>query len=165
MPDLGIEPSITSYLVILATPQNLDTTNVTLYEILDSGATHHMIPDRHWLQNYKTILDYPISAANQQLFSAISIREMIIHIPNREEYTAVRLHDVLYAPQMGITLILVGQINEAGYSTTFNKGACTICNSDGKFIGHIPKSQGLYHIKTSNSPLQLPIPPFRKLVL
>jgi hypothetical protein len=148
-PDLGIESLITLYLATLATPRNMDTTNFTSYEIFDSGATHHMTPDQHWLQNYKAIPDHPISAANQQLFSAIGIREMVVHIPNREEHTAVRLYDVLYAPYMGITLISMGWIDEAGYSTTFNKGECVIWNSDSKLVGQIPKLQGLYWIKTS----------------
>jgi gag-polypeptide of LTR copia-type/Zinc knuckle len=148
-PELGIESLITPYLATLATPWNMDTTNFASYEIFDSGATHHMTPDWHRLQNYKAIPDHLISAANQQLFSAIGIREMVVHIPNGEEHTAIRLYDVLYAPHMGITLISVGRIDEAGYSTTFNKGKCVIWNSDGKLIGQIPKLQDLYRIKTS----------------
>jgi Zinc knuckle len=64
-PDLGIESLITPYLAILATPQNMDTTNFASYEIFDSRATRYMTPDRHRLQNYKAIPDHPISTANQ----------------------------------------------------------------------------------------------------
>ena len=145
--DAGKRPAISPHLATLAKPQH--TTKPTTCEILDSGATRHMTPDRHRLRNFKHIPDRPISAANQELFSATGIGEMTVRIPNGQDYTDVTLRDVLYAPKMGITLISVGRIDEAGYTATFKGGACTISNSKGKCVGYVPKLQGLYRINTS----------------
>jgi hypothetical protein len=41
--------------------------------ILDSGASWHMTPHQHLLQNFENIPNRPITAANQQVFSATGI--------------------------------------------------------------------------------------------
>jgi hypothetical protein len=101
----------------LAMPTSQQMTH--LVEIYDSGCTRHMTPDRHRLINYRTIPPKPISAANQESFSAIGVGEMMIQAPNGTTATKIRLQNVLYAPNMGCTLISISQIDQARYSVSF----------------------------------------------
>ena len=129
-------------------PADRQTKNALTTEIIDSGCTRHMTPDRHRLTNYREIPPKPISAANQESFSAIGMGDMTIHLPNGASTTQIRLKDVLYAPNMGHTLISVGKIDDAGCSVTFANGKCIVRNSTDQIIGLIPKSQSLYRLET-----------------
>jgi hypothetical protein len=116
-------------------------------EIYDSGCTRHMTPDRHRLINYRTIPPKPISAANQESFSAIGVGEMMIQAPNGTTATKIRLRNVLYAPNMGCTLISISQIDQAGYSVSFQDGKCIVRNPKNKIVAQIPRSKGLYRVE------------------
>jgi hypothetical protein len=87
-----------------------------------------MTPDRHRLINYRSIPPKPINAANQESFSAIGEGDMKIEVPNGATSTTIRLRNVLYALNMGCTLISISQINQAGYSVAFQDRKCIVRN-------------------------------------
>ena len=129
-------------------PADRRTNNALTAEILDSGCTRHMTPDRHRLANYREIPPKSICAANQESFSAIGMGDMTIHLPNGATTTQIKLRDVLYAPNMGSTLISVAKIDDAGYSATFASGKCVIRNPQDQIIAQVPKLQSLYRLET-----------------
>ena len=116
-------------------------------EVYDSGCTRHMTPDRHRLVNYRAIPPKPISAANQESFSAIGVGDMFIHAPNGSTSTKIRLRDVLYAPNMGCTLISISQIDQAGYSVAFQDRKCIIRNPKNHVVAQIQRTKGLYRVE------------------
>lgn len=59
----------------------------------------------------------------------------------------LRLRNVLYAPQMGVTLVSVGCIDADGYSALFSGGRCQIRNGSGEIVGEILRSGGLYKVE------------------
>ena len=61
------------------------------------------------------------------------------------------LKDVFYALDIAVTLISVGRIDAAGYSTTFGGGACVIHNKAKMVIRKIPIQSSLYHIEHDKS--------------
>ena len=123
------------------------TSNSPSAEIYDSGCTRHMTPDRHRLINYRSIAPKSIGAANQELFSAIGEGDMIVYAPNGPTPTKIRLRNVLYAPNMGCTLISISQIDQAGYSVAFQNGKCVIRNPRDQVVTQIPRSNGLYRVE------------------
>jgi len=52
--------------------------------------------------------------------------------------------DMLHAPDIAMTLVSMGLIDDTGYSTTFMDGTCTIHHKSSKIIGCIPKCNRLY---------------------
>ena len=106
-----------------------------------------MTPDRHRLVNYRAIPPKPISAANQESFSAIGVGDMFIHAPNGSTSTKIQLRYVLYAPNMGCTLISISQIDQAGYSVAFQDGKCIVCNLKNRVVAQIQRTKDLYHVK------------------
>jgi hypothetical protein len=123
------------------------TRNSPLIEIYDSGCTRHMTPDCHRLINYRSIPPKHINAANQESFSAIGEGNMKIEVPNGVTSTTIRLRNVLYAPNMGCTLISISQIDQAGYSVAFQDGKCIVRNPKDQVIAQIPKTKGLYRVE------------------
>jgi hypothetical protein len=47
---------------------------------------------------------------------------------------------------MAFTFISIGRLDQANCSVTFQRGMCTIQNSDGCIMGTIPRANGLYRL-------------------
>jgi transposase InsO family protein len=123
------------------------TTEHEKLAILDSGATQHMTPSRQHLINYVEIPRRGIQAADNKIFEAVGKGDMHISIPNgHNQTTRILARDVLYAPNLGITLISVGRITQAGFALTFRKLECRISDQKERRIGIIPLIKGLYRI-------------------
>ena len=72
---------------------------------------------------------------------------MVIEVPCGLDTSKMTLTEVLYSPEIGYTLISVGRLDVAGFTTTFGQGRCEIHNADGDLVGSIPKSaKGLYRV-------------------
>ena len=114
-------------------------------ELYDSGSTQHLSLYCSQFTSYYNIPVQPFTVANQQSFDATGTGDMVIKVLDGVNTPKLALTEVLYSPEIGYTLISVGCLDEAGYSTTFEQGRCKIHSSDGKHVGTIPKSsKGLY---------------------
>lgn len=116
-------------------------------ELYDSGTTRHMSPERDRFLTYKEIEPKAISGANQEQFYAIGTGDMSISVPNKDGESKIRLTEVLHAPKLGVTLISIGRIDEAGYSCIFSGGELVINDTKGSTIGRIPRRKGLYAVE------------------
>jgi len=116
-------------------------------DLYDSGASRHMTPFKHRLINYTPIASRPITAADKRVFQAIGKGDMQIRIPNGTTTTTVLLKDVLYAPDMGLTIISVSRVTAAGFAVLFRANFCRIFDLKHKRIGHVHvTSNGLYRV-------------------
>src|SRR5258707_15477516 len=116
-------------------------------EIYDSGASRHMSPFRHRFSNLRSIPPRPITAANNRKFYATAIGSYKINVPNGHTTTPITLKDTLYTPDIGLTVISVSKIADAGYKVLFEGRTCKIKDTQGEIVGRIPKSSnGLYRV-------------------
>ena len=76
---------------------------------------------------------------------------MCIMILNSKSGTMFILKDVLYSLDTAVTLISVGRIDMAGYTTTFGGGTCIIQSNQNKVVRQIPIRSRLYHIDRGKS--------------
>lgn len=118
--------------------------------IIDSGASHHMTGDVSLLSNITDIAPRPISLPNGELTWAT--KHGALRLGKR-----LLLTDVLYAPNMTITLISVAQLlrDIAGF-VLFTKRFCVIQDLISKtLIGAGKERDGVYHytgeIEVSNA--------------
>ena len=128
----------------IETATTISSNNNHALELYDSGASCHMMPYHHLLENYAPTEAKLINAANKQTFCTISTGDLCITVPNSDSVTPMMLKNVLYTPDIAATLISIGCIDNTGYLTTFGKGECIICNTNNKCIGNIPINNGLY---------------------
>jgi GAG-pre-integrase domain len=126
----------------------LQTTNRVETELYDSGASRHMSPFWNKFITYQQISPRPIVAANNQVFYAVGTGDLKVQVPNRATSTPILLQDALHMPDMGLMVVSIGRIANAGYSVAFEGNACNIKNKKGTLIGKVPSTaNGLYKVK------------------
>ena len=103
-------------------------------ELYDSGSTHHLSPYCNHFVSFHTTPLRSFNAANQQFFSATGVGDMLVEVPNGADMLTIHLTKVLYAPEIGYTLISIGRIDDAGCTATFGGGCCTITTGSGTVI-------------------------------
>ena len=124
-----------------------DRTTVELY---DSGCSRHMSSYKHLFTDFQPIEPKPIRAADQHVFNAIGKGNIRITIPNGEIATTITLEDVLYCPRIGLTLVSVAKMTEAGFAVIFRGSECRIFDSSKTLIGKIRTSNGLYRVSNDS---------------
>jgi hypothetical protein len=132
-------------LALMASPPKV--TNGELWDLYDSGASHHMTPIREDFMTFQATTPQIMTAANQQEFTmADGIGDVIISVPNGARFTRMHLTSVLYTPSISLTFVSIGRIDDAGYMSLFGNGQCEICRGNSELIGIIPKRQALYRV-------------------
>jgi hypothetical protein len=114
--------------------------------VIDSGASRHFCYDRSKFVNFNSIPDLPITTADGRVFKAVGTGDVRIDLPNGDKRTSFVLKDAVYAPQMAFTLISIGCLTQAGLSVSFVGNSCTIGYPEGRVIGTIPYTAGLYRL-------------------
>ena len=121
-------------------------------DLYDSGATRHMSGFFHKFINFTTVDPVPITAADKRTFQATGKGDMYVNIPNRNHPNSrILLKDVLYAPSMGVTLVSISRIANAGSTVVFTGEFCRIYNKGRTLIGEIKVKGGLYRVYYSKS--------------
>jgi hypothetical protein len=121
-------------------------------DLYDSGTTRHMSGFFHRLFNYVETDPVPIITADKRPFHAVGKGDMYVYLPKRDKSNSrILLKDVLYAPDMGITLISISRIAGAGATVVFTGNVCRIYTKDREVIGEIKVKGGLYRVFMSGS--------------
>ena len=130
----------------IANITNSPTSNkVKLY---DSGASRHISPFRNQFITYRVITPHPITTADKHTFYAIGTGDMRIEVPNGGASNPILLQDALHAPDIGLTVVSIGRIANAGNSISFEGQECKIQNQKGNIIARIPTSTNeLYKVE------------------
>src|ERR1700742_4070392 len=116
-------------------------------DLYDSGASRHMTPFRHRLTNFTSIQSKPITAADKRIFHATGKGDMHIDLPNGNITTRILLKNVLYAPDMGLSIVSISRLAAAGYAALFRANFCRIFDQKQKLIGQVHVTpNGLYRM-------------------
>ncbi|PPQ88011.1 hypothetical protein CVT25_001094 [Psilocybe cyanescens] len=113
------------------------TTRKAESNLYNLGALHHMTLFCHCLINYVEINTRPITTADKQVFHAIGKGDLWVRVPNGQTTTTILLKDVLYAPDMGLTIISISCIAAAGYASLLCSNFCCIFDVKQKGISYI----------------------------
>jgi len=85
---------------------------------------------------------------DKRTFYAIGTGDMWIEVPNGGASNPILLQDALHAPDIGLTVVSIGRIANAGNSISFEGQECKIQNQKGNIIARIPTSvNGLYKVE------------------
>lgn len=115
-------------------------------KFLDSCASHHMCPHKEWFVEIK---ESRIKAVNQGDESELPVEgEGRVVIPMASGWT-ITFEGVLFVPNLGSTLISVGQLTKKGYRLAFAGDEAAVLSKDGKEIMFKALSIGtIYVIQT-----------------
>jgi hypothetical protein len=76
-------------------------------------------------------------AVDKGILYAIGQGNIDIQVPNGQKTTEVILWDMLHVPDMGLIVVSVGRIANAGYAVSFEGNTCKIKNRTGDIIRNI----------------------------
>ncbi|EUC57664.1 Copia-like polyprotein/retrotransposon, partial [Rhizoctonia solani AG-3 Rhs1AP] len=119
--------------------------------ILDSGASRHMTPNRHWFMTYQPLLTpIYIRVGNGNQIVASGVGRISIMVQNRQgiESEAV-VEDVLHVPDLNSNLLSVRELNKRGVDVLFNKSSGAILvGGEGrdKELGYAKEVNGLFKL-------------------
>src|SRR6266481_2357916 len=130
--------------IALTTSNPGQAENIT--EIYDMGASTHMSPYHNLFTSFTSIELKGVRTADKTIFNAYGQGNMQIAILNGEKQTTLTLKNVLYTPDITFTLISMGRCDNAGFSSTFADGKCSIQNPVGTTIAQIPHVSGVYQV-------------------
>ena len=110
-----------------------------------SGASCSMSPYHDCFINFTSIVPKAITAANQIAFDASGCGDMEIEVLlDNGKLSKVLLKVVLYAQEMGVTLVLISRIAATGHKAVFDGPALKIYNATKKLLGEVLVNKGLY---------------------
>jgi hypothetical protein len=123
--------------------------NKRVYTVLyDSGASRHMTLHQEHFVTSQQIDPHPIMAADKGVFYTIGQGDIYIQVLNEDKAMEVILQDTLHTLEMGLMVISVRCIANAGHTVAFEGNICKIKNKSGDIIGSIPAGpNGLYKVK------------------
>ena len=142
--DNGGETEILTFMMAMLVNIKASSNHET--ELYDSGASHHMSPYCNKFLNFVSIKPKTIRAADSQEFEATGLGDMHIKLPNGRSRLQILLKNVLYAPAMGLTLILISKITKAWFTTIFHKNILKIIMPQDSILGTIDVHNGLYRV-------------------
>jgi hypothetical protein len=114
-------------------------------ELYDSGASCHMSPYQNRFINFVSIVPKAITTANKLAFDTTGCGDMEIEVPfGNGRSSKVLLKDVLYAKNMGVTLVSISRVTAAGHKAIFDGPSLKIFNSTCK--GNLTDLRRILHL-------------------
>ena len=86
-----------------------------------------------------------IAAADKHYFQATGKGNLHIEIPNVKTMSSILLTDILYCPEMGLTLVSISKLADDGFHSHFVL-RCKIFEERKRVIGDVPGRNGLYQV-------------------
>ncbi|KAF8682958.1 Reverse transcriptase (RNA-dependent DNA polymerase) [Rhizoctonia solani] len=116
--------------------------------LLDSGASRHMTPNRHWFATYQS-LSTPINiqVGNGNRIPAIGVGRVLVTLKNRQgQETKAYIKSVLHVPDLSASLLLVKELVDGGTDVMFKHGGAILVSNkgQGKEVGYARASGQLY---------------------
>ena len=90
--------------------------------LIDSGVSDHITCNLKYFVDWKRLHTLvPITLGNQSSIQATCIGTIMLKLPTGH---ALRIQDVLYAPDIGCNVLSVGKLTSGAYKMTFQGGIC-----------------------------------------
>ena len=101
-------------------PFNRDTTEW----LLDTGATHHMTPQKRWLRDYKQLPSgMRVYLGNNHFLTAVGVGNLYVTLPSGVRVT---IPDIYHIPGLSRNILSVTTATSTGSSIEFFHASCII---------------------------------------
>ena len=135
----GEKPDTEETVAVIIIPAGEDTT--PRIEIYDTGATRHISPYKADFTSYVP-LSSPIylNSANNSKFPALGTGTLVVKTLVDGHESKLVLHNVLYAPAVGYTLVSLGLLDKGGYKYNVDNGVLRLLSPRREPIADIPRN-------------------------
>ena len=120
--------------------------------LLDSGASAHTCPKRHWFQNLHPIPKREIRLGDDSVVMSEAAGDITFSIPYHTGGTlTMTIGDVLYVSTLGLNLLSCAKLGEKGIDTIFHNQGCDLINrnDNNDLITSATLSDNLYWIQNA----------------
>jgi hypothetical protein len=94
---------------------------------LDSGCNQHMTPRKEWFNKFTPIEDKKVFLGNNEYIFAKGIGDITMEVKKSDGlYSSVVFTNVLWVPDLAISLLSVKKITSLGYKVIFFKNRCVV---------------------------------------
>jgi transposase InsO family protein len=115
---------------------------------VDSGASSHLTGCRAWFTELHSCAPCTVVAANHGTLTCTQRGTVTLNT----ERGRIHVRDVLYVPSLGVNLLSVSAIVNAGMRVRFTKGGCRISTSRNKLIVQAVARNNIYSIHAAPQP-------------
>ena len=116
--------------------------NVGLWHV-DSGASSHLTGNRAWFVKLSPCVPCTVTVADRGTLTCTQ-RGTVVLLTERHRIT---VHNVLFVPSLGVNLLSVSAIVNAGMRVRFTKTGCTIRTSRNKMIAQALAHDNVYTVQ------------------
>ncbi|MCO5586427.1 hypothetical protein L7F22_040367 [Adiantum nelumboides] len=126
--------------------------------LLDTGATHHMTPDRHWLSKYTPLSQHvKVYLGDNHSLIAVGLGNMKVVLPSG---TSIIIHYIYHIPGLNRNILSITAATSTGSSIEFFHAYCVIHFKlpAGKYEAlKLPQQHRLYPIIISRTEFLTPL--------
>lgn len=102
--------------------------------IIDSGASQHMTNRNDWMKNGREVNDN-VTIANDSKLCVKRIGNVELKLEIDNGCVSLKIHDVLYVPELFTNLLSVSRLAKNGLTVIFDESGCKIYDKQKKLIG------------------------------
>jgi transposase InsO family protein len=121
--------------------------------LLDSGASNHMSPQRHWLHDLRPISPREIRLGDNSTVTAEAAGNIILCLPYHGGATLkLLIKDVLYVSELGLSLLSCARLASRGVTCMFDDTGCTLIdkNDNDDILARAIMRENLYWIQNAH---------------
>ncbi|KAF7326533.1 Transcription factor [Mycena venus] len=130
--------------------------------LIDSGANNHYCSTRDRFIDLRDIDPIPICSADNRTFYAKARSNVPITVLHHGRHVEMLLTDVLYAPEMPLTLISVSRMTKAKFAVHFEQDGAHVLDPNRRIAFLVQERNGLYpvlEVHASKTPTPKPTLP------
>jgi hypothetical protein len=116
---------------------------------LDSCASAHFTHREDWLDNVSSTSDSKIVLADNTKIESKSIDSTLIPIQIDNKPDFIKVHNVVYAPEISTNLLSVSKIIEKGHTVEFKGSRCEIKSKYGDLLATAHDHGGIYKLDSA----------------
>ncbi|MGH7240582.1 MAG: reverse transcriptase domain-containing protein, partial [Candidatus Saccharimonadales bacterium] len=130
----------------------LDATADHCEWLIDSGASGHYCNNRAWFQTIRDIPPKSVTLGDNRVIHATAIGKIPISLRVGNRVINGMINEVFFVPDIGVNLLSVPKLVQAGLHVIFEDTHCTISNKAGKILGRAWRGAGhLYRLSLQPS--------------
>jgi hypothetical protein len=116
---------------------------------LDSCASAHFTHREDWLDDVSSTSDSKIVLADNTKIESKSIGSTLIPIQIDNKPDFIKVHNVVYAPEISTNLLSVSKIIEKGHTVEFKGSRCEIKSKYGDLLATAHDHGGIYKLDSA----------------
>jgi hypothetical protein len=102
--------------------------------IVDSGASQHMTPHKHFFDTYEAISARKVFMGDNGMVEAVGKGSILVETCVKGRQRSIRMHDVLHVPDMHANLLSVSKLISRGLKVHFNSLGCVVRANNGEML-------------------------------